>query len=490
MTFSLLQERWIPLVAKDGTHTVRSLRDALLNPADWAGIGTTNPIEVFALYRLLLAICHRAIGPGTLEQRPTLLDSWPSPELESYLETWADRFDLFHPQRPFLQVAELASAKDLKLSPWLRLAPDRASGADRLLWDHSLDKYPEAISPAQAAVALVAHLQFTTGGLVRALRSSAERGMACGLLLVTPIGSTLQETLTLSLVPQTADEYEIDHPSWEKDPPTIKELRDKKTVVPCGPADRYTWLSRALLLKPGAAITHLLYAAGLAPAESPAPDPMVAVITGKKGPFPLSLRKGRAMWRDFHALVGDKGSQPPSTIETAVEIREAQGEDDPISLLAGGLLPDQAKTVLWRLEERRASPQLLAAKGDAVGVVDKALELVESVGKRLNEALSALLKAWLENGGEGPIESVKGFASSLMPHYWAALEPEFWMLVAQLGQGQDGHQALEHWRTTLKGSVDKVWDQARNSLGVDGRALAAEGRSSKALGKVFRAIES
>jgi len=497
MTFSLLRQSWLSLLSHDGTRTVGSLRDALLHPAEWRGIGTINPVEALALYRLLLAICHRGIGPGDPDDRAALLDDWPSQQLEDYLERWAERFDLFHPKHPFLQVAGLESA-DLKPVPWMRLVPDRASGSDRLLWDHSLHVAPEAITPAQAAVALVAHLQFVPGGLTRALRSSGEQGSACGLLLTLPMGRTLQETLALSLVAQTHDDHLADRASWEQPAPMIETFRTKAsaTRVPVGPADRYTWLSRALLLIPGTSITHLFYGAGLAPGDSPRPDPMSATVTGKKGPSPLKLHKDRAMWRDFYALTGgnNKGSQPPRILENALAIREFQGEEDQIMLLAGGLLPDQAKIVLWRLEERHVPPKLLAAQGDAVGVANKALEQAESTGGQLRKALFVLCSAWMQNGGERSPASkdVNALLTSTqaMAHYWAALEPAFWELVDQLGQGKDGHQALEDWRTTLREVVRRGWDQAKSSLGDDGRALAAAGRSDKVLGKVFKVIAS
>ena len=492
MDFSLLTEPWIPLIDHDGTYSLASLRDALLHPAEWQGIGTTNPIQALALYRLLLAICHRGIGPGEME-RATLLNDWPSQRLEGYLERWAERFDLFHPEHPFLQVPGLTEA-ELKPIPWTRLAPGRSSGAERLLWDRSLDAQPEAITPAQAAVTLVAYLQFTPGGLVRALRSSGEQGPACGLLLTLPTGSTLQETLALSLVPQGADDYDLDQANWEKAAPTIEELQTKESATRSfrGPADRYTWLSRALLFLPGTSITHLFCGAGLAPATSSTPDPMSALVKGKKGDFPLKLREDQSMWRDFYALTGNnsRGSVQPRTIEAAAEIRIIQGKDDPVTLLTGGLLPDQAKFVLWRLEERRISPKLLAAQGDAVGVADKALELAESTGTQLQKALFALCSAWLQNGGER--SPAKGDVNNLlkstqaMAHYWAALEPSFWKLVDALGENREHQEALEGWKKMLKEAVSKARKEIKSSLGSDGRSLAAAGRSGRAFSKLSK----
>jgi hypothetical protein len=38
MTFSLLDEPWLPLVTTDGSNQQGSLREALLEPSRWAGL--------------------------------------------------------------------------------------------------------------------------------------------------------------------------------------------------------------------------------------------------------------------------------------------------------------------------------------------------------------------------------------------------------------------------------------------------------------------
>ena len=87
MSFSLLSEPWIPLVSNTGQRQLGSLRDALLEPEKWRGIHGASPIETLSLYRLLLAISHRAIGPDP-DPRVALIDSWPRVKLENYLLNW------------------------------------------------------------------------------------------------------------------------------------------------------------------------------------------------------------------------------------------------------------------------------------------------------------------------------------------------------------------------------------------------------------------
>jgi CRISPR system Cascade subunit CasA len=494
MTFSLLTEPWVPVIATDGSRREASLLDVLLTPEKWNGIDGANPIETLSLYRLLLAICHRAIGPNT-DPRTELLDTWPRQPLEDYLVRWADHFDLLHPQTPFLQVPALANA-GLNPSPWTRLALERASGATRMIWDHSIDTQPMPLGLGASARLLVAHLQFTPGGLVKALRTSAVRGPASGLLLMLPAGETLQETLALALIGQNRERYGADLPAWERQELTLEQLQRPSEVVLEGPAHRYTFLSRALLLlADGDQVSHLLYAEGLVTGEgsNPQSDPMAGVIKGKKGPLPLLLSEQKAFWRDFHVLQGSGGATAAATMSHASAIRQELGDARQITLLAGGLLPDQAKIILWRLEERFVAPALLQDKGLMVAS-DKALELAEATGSALNKAIYSLCSVWLQGNSEKSPDpkDIRALQQSIQAGacFWGQLEPTFWSFIHILGSSTDPEAALEQWRLSLNKATRTAWDTASASLGLDSRAISAVGRTDHLKGKVLSIISS
>jgi CRISPR system Cascade subunit CasA len=494
MTFSLLTEPWVPLIATDGSRREASLLDALLNPGKWRGVDGANPIETFSLYRLLLAICHRAIGPST-DPRSALLDSWPQQAMQDYLACWSGHFDLLDPQRPFLQVPALADA-GLNLSPWTRLALERSSGAARLIWDHSIDAHPTPLGLAAIARLLVAHLQFTPGGLVKALRTSAVRGPASGLLLMLPAGETLQETLALGLIGQNRERFAADLPAWERPALTVEQLRRPGEAVLEGPAHRYTFLSRAVLLIPdGDHVSHLLYAEGLVTGEgsNPQPDPMAGVIKGKKGPLPLLLSEQKAFWRDFHVLQGSGGAIAAATVSHASAIREVMGDSRQIALLAGGLLPDQAKIILWRLEVRFVAPFLLQDKSLMVAS-DRALELAETTGTAFNKAVYALCSAWLQGNGDKTPDpkDIRALQQSIQANacFWGQLEAAFWSFIHVLGTTKDPEGALQQWRLSLGITTRAVWDGATASLGLDSRAVSAAGRTDHLKGKVLATISS
>jgi len=297
MTFSLLAEPWLPLVTTDGGHHQGSIRDALLEPSRWAGLDAAHPLQCLALYRLLLAICHRAIGPGTADDRAELFDAWPADQVEIYLNRWSNRFDLFDADRPFMQnpVAPRAGKKEVGTKKHASLASlqiERSSGNNRTLWDRSLDSDPILLSPAGQACALITHQQFAGSGTIQGFRTSGSYGLASNLQLVMPAGSTLQQTLALNLIPQLLAEHQLDLPCWERELPTEAALRGKPERVPAGPADRYTFCVRALLLRDDG-LVHI--AEGEIPGASPVVDPMSAVVQGSKGPMPLMLRPDRML---------------------------------------------------------------------------------------------------------------------------------------------------------------------------------------------------
>lgn len=494
MSFSLLTEPWLPLISSDGRRQDASLLDALLEPGRWRGLDGASPIETLSLHRLLLAICHRAIGPS-VDSRAELLARWPRSDLESYLDRWAGHFDLLHPETPFLQVRALAEAK-LVPSPWTRLAQDRASGAARMIWDHSIDDRPDRQPFALMARLLIAHLQFTPGSLVKALRTSAVRGQACSLLLMVPLGDCLQETLALNLCMQKKQQHATDLPTWEQPPVSLEELRKPRDVVIQGPAHRYTFLSRAVLLLPeDDGVSTLLYAEGLKSGEETTPekDPMAATISLKKGPMVLLLSEQKAFWRDFPALNGSKGYTAPDVVNHAIGLREELDQTGRLAMLAGGMLCDKAKILFWRLEHRQLSPAVLRRQA-LITAADRALELAESTGAEFNKSLYGLCSAWLKRGGDKDPDpkDVRGLQDSIQAGalFWGALEPAFWVFIQRLGDSGDADACMSAWREQLRVSIRDAWDHATRSLGMDSRALAAAGALELRQRKIFASLKA
>jgi CRISPR system Cascade subunit CasA len=490
MAYSLLTEPWLPVIDVGGSRLTVSLEQALLKPQAFAEIDSVRPPEYFALYRLLLAICHRAIGPGTAEQREELLDCWPADQIADYLKRWAGRFDLIDTDRPFLQVPALAQ-NDVRLSSWTRASADRAAGNAKTLWSRDFDNSPLPLTFAEAGRLLVEHLQFTPMGLVKALRTSGSGAPANNLQLVMSLGRTLQETLSLNLIHQDQAEYTVDLPAWEADPPSIDSLRGKPETVAQGPAQRYSFLTRALLLQPsGGCVRQMYYAEGLSLQPSPIVDPMVAVVQAAKGPMNQLLNPDRAFWRDAGALLGANGSTPPAVVRHAADLRLAVGDYSPMELVAGGYACSKAKPLLWRQERRHLAPTLLQQPA-AVAAIESALKLADETSKALYGPLLSMCGDWLTQAERDadPAASKRLLVSTgAQAFYWASLETDFWLLMHRLGQGEDKDECLAAWTSTIRSTVSATWDHARDALGRDGRALAAAGRNSSRLRPVLAKV--
>ncbi|QEP44495.1 type I-E CRISPR-associated protein Cse1/CasA [Ectothiorhodospiraceae bacterium BW-2] len=103
--YNLLDEPWIPVRDRCGNVVDISLTEALLNGRDYAAIAETSPPNLIALYRLLLAVLHRALTTQYGAWRDQDRADWfrnglPEQAITAYLELWRDRFWLFHPTAP------------------------------------------------------------------------------------------------------------------------------------------------------------------------------------------------------------------------------------------------------------------------------------------------------------------------------------------------------------------------------------------------------
>ena len=109
-SFNLIDQAWIPCVTVDGDLIEVSLRDLLQRAPELREIACATPIQSAAVLPLVLAILHRVFGPARLAEWKALWDAsaFDMAPIDAYFAQWHQRFDLFHPQRPFLSGARRA----------------------------------------------------------------------------------------------------------------------------------------------------------------------------------------------------------------------------------------------------------------------------------------------------------------------------------------------------------------------------------------------
>ncbi len=235
--FNLLDEPWIPVITGNSERKRFGVLEIFRNADTVRALEHPSPLVTASLHRLLLAILHRAIGPETLEEAAEWFDNgWPLKRISGYLETWRERFYLFHETHPFWQTAEFDAAEK---KPWAVLAAEHnASNSEgaKILFDFPHRWRNVNAPPGDMACWLAAAQTFALPG-----GRGYSPSPSSGALMTFSVGGNLRETLLFNLPPREAADAENDLPVWEREPETAQSLRASPRRTPAGYADLYTW---------------------------------------------------------------------------------------------------------------------------------------------------------------------------------------------------------------------------------------------------------
>jgi CRISPR system Cascade subunit CasA len=521
--YNLLEQPWIPVRLADGRYQDVGLRDVFALAPQIRAISDPSPLVAAALYRLLLAVAHRVLnGPASVEEWAALWDAgaFPLAAVDAYFARVRDRFDLFHPERPFYQTSALAPFTPAPLS---RLIHDVASGNNQTLFDHTTDRHAPTLSPAQAARYLVAHQAFAVGGTLahepgrqQDKYSKAAPLLKCAVVVVR--GPSLARTLILNLHRYNTTDAEPfaatpdDCPAWERDVPTVVEQR-----CPTGYLDLLTWQSRRILLCPTpqadgtAAVTGVVIMNGASFASNVLNrdvETMAAFRTVKRPSDdlfpPLGFREDRALWRDSLALfeaTGTEYARPRllSWLSTLVDMA-VLSRADVMHLDIFGICTDRARLVLWR-HERLPLPLDILGDADLIGALKTALEKAARGAEALSRAVwmaARLLiapESTLPGGRMPPRQEVADVAASMGASnaYWARLEVPFKQFVLRVHQAgseaaaqASAESPLGQWVETVSRTAREAFDEATRELTDAGRELKAVTIAARVLRAALR----
>ena len=488
--FNLLDSPWLPVRYLDGRNADLGLLALFEQATQIEGLAETSPPNLVALYRLLLAITHRALtrqlGQWTDRDRARwYAQGLPAGAVADYLTHWRDRFWLFHAEQPFMQVAALATADETrdKFKPWTQVALDSANGNTPVVFDHALDTDPPPVEAAVVLRHLLGFLQFTPGGLVKVFRGSDKGGPLANTAAALPLGVCLEQTLLLTLHP-TARPEASDVPSWESPALAVAQLLADPTPA-TGCCDRYTRQSRAVLLLPDAALQPpalrwIRFGAGLGLAEDDnAPDPMASYRPGSSGLVRVSFTEGRALWRDMGALLPDATGQlarPAAVLSWAANLHDAAGHwDAEVPVLLAGLCSDKAKLVRWRAE-RHALPSASFCRADMAKAVRDELLRSEDLFHQLRTIATELLARTMPDPASKDTRARARAVLDAGPcaaTFFASAERRLPVLLRLIGQA-NLDAAHAEWSAALLAAANGAWDAARGMLGQSAAALRAE----------------
>ena len=346
MEFNLLDEPWIRVMTEDCTVVERSLMQVLLNSHQYQRLAGELPTQDVALLRLLLAILqtvfYRVDPEGEddpIEDRAAAIRRWqalwnagrfPVQPIRTYLETWKDRFWLFHPEHPFYQVPAAAVGTKFKAS---KLNGELSESAHKMrLFPLRDGEEKETLSYAEAARWLVTLIGFDDSASTK-----KETGTGTGWLgdrvNVYAIGENLFETLMLNLAFLKDGRYvwAENIPAWEQ--PTMTTAKKREIPLPDNQAELLTLQSRRLILSreenrvTGFSSTggDFFGKEGRVNAFSEQMTLWRAGKTPKNAVpqfVPASVDPWRQMWRDFEVILGRReDTHIPGVVAWLTELR-------------------------------------------------------------------------------------------------------------------------------------------------------------------------
>ncbi len=501
-TFNLLDEPWIPCVDMHGRVQELGLRDTLVRAHELRGVAGDTPVITAAIYRLLLAVIYRAMGPPQDEEHwgeVWASGRWDEATLQAYFNRWYDRFDLFHPQHPFYQ-AKSENSRIKNVNP---MVFHLSAGNNPTLFDHHTDSEPLALSPAEAVQTLLTVQAFSPAGVAGlAPRDSWTAPWTKGIIFLGE-GATIFQTLAFNWINpslmQSLPHTDDDRPVWEADNPF-----EPKRNEPLGVSDYLTWPNRAIWLLPETdgdqiVVRQAEIGSGIKLSDSVL-DPFKRYRKDdRRGYIPMQFREDRALWRDSDTLLRfrhkDKGLSPV-IFEWLAELLdyEALPADANYGLAALGLVSNQARIDFYR-EEHLPVPSSYLQDDTLVDKLQEALILAENVHKALKRAVSRLATLIIAPTADQPDgrKPDKKDVNNLMAHwavgrhYWAQLEPAFYELLLTLPGDPDA--ALASWWRTLRSVAEEAFAQAERAAPDNARGLRAAVRARGQLYGALKKIE-
>lgn len=427
--FSLLTAPWIPVRWQDGRAGEVAIREAFDRSDEIRELDGELPTQVFAVTRLLLAILSR-VGADDLDPDAWVRwwrDGLPLDDIRDYLDEFADRFDLFDPERPFFQVAGLhtTSGEVKDAAPLIMDLP-----SNKRLFTARAGEAAEQLSFAEAARWLVNAQAFDPSGIksgaVGDARVKGGKGYPLGIawsgLLggVLTEGSSLRETLLLNLVPAGTPYLDVDPdhdlPPWED--AVADGAAERSGLRPTGPVRLFTWQSRRIRLVPrDGVVVGCLVANGdaLTPQNRQRHEPMSAwrysdpqsKRLGTVVYMPREHRRERAFWRGVAGLLptlaAADGQGPAPTLPPAIvswtgvlENRRVLEPGARLRLRAIGVVYGSNNSVVDDVIDDRVtvsvallgsrSPQLAAEAQNAVTVADEGVRALRRLAENLARA--------------------------------------------------------------------------------------------------------
>ena len=491
---------WIPAVTTTGERKLVSLCAILTEGEKFADLAV-RPHERVSLMRLFLCVAHAALDgpknyPEWLEVPRQLPDA-----AQKYLTHWKDSFELFHKEKPWLQVATLnpisinsesSNDNEKGWSTLSRLCFTRANGISTTLFDHASNGGPlTQYLPEEIVLNLLTFQNFfVAGGKASSMRwGDAEmrnppnpKGGPCSgksILFTFLRGKELSESVRLNL--NTYEDLKLLYgnsgawlgkPLWEMPikSPTDHEAIINATQTHIGrlvPQTRILRVSdngRQVLLGPG-----FLYPKFQDKENSFYPDLFATLVPSKNNErVLLSAKPNSSIWRELHSLAVRTKSASDTSRGPLCLLNTPDTSSCDIVVNAMITNPKQAAEIVDLLESVFYVPaQLLTTTGNNAyeSEVRKSELWVNRLGLAVEEYRSEIDGGWkgrLKTAGAGKWELKAKLHLIATTHYWTAIEKNLPMLMAHIEaiETDDANPTRDSWRRMLFSTACEAYRSA------------------------------
>lgn len=485
-TFNLWRQPWITLERDDGELIECGIVDALTRAHAVSAIYDPSPLVIVGIHRLLTAILQAIYDP----QKPGDLKQIQqagrfTPELIArFGADHGQRFDLFSPDAPFMQSADLPLKPEkgsiIKSISQLTAETSRSTTIEH--YRHGRDE-DEVFCPACAARGLVTMPAFTSSG-GRGLRPSIN---GVPPIYVIPLGDTLHQSLARSLMlprfQPPMQSHNGDAPVWAR-----ATLLQEEEVAEVGYLESLTFPARRLRLHPTArpaacsrcgqetavVVETMIASMGWWRKKELEPwqDPFVAYTAGKKFQ-PVRPQEDKQLWRDYVTLflMSDPGSKQERRVRPLAldQLTALQPDASDLAFRCVGVRTDMKAKVFEWFDAQFNVPTTLLDDEDAA---QQMMRCVEHAADCISGLAAVFHKRFNRNTKDG--KRYEQLKEAMRADFWRSLAPSFADLVLRMSVTPPGPARLpllEEWAQQVERIGMAALSEAAEATGDDGATL-------------------
>jgi CRISPR system Cascade subunit CasA len=487
-SFNLWTEPWITVEQLDGSLITVSLETTLLHAHEYHTLYDPSPLVIVGIHRLLTAIIQDIFDP---QREEDLIDLWeeaaqfPESRVHDFGNQYATRFDLFSPDAPFMQSADLPvqPGRKARTKTVTYLMHQLPAGSAVAHYHHGKAE-EQVFCPICAVRGLLTISPFATAG------GAGIKPSINGVppIYVIPGGESLFESLAASLIlpeyqPEAASQEE-DRVWWKREP-----VVERKTIVhDVGYLHSLTFPARRVRLHPeplsgvctrcgrGHAwgVRTMIYKMGESRPKKAMDwrDPFAAYVIGKKGLVPIRSQEGKALWREFAALflpVSGEGDKDQKTLPARVLHQRGElgfgPEYDLLPFRCIGMRTDMRMKVFEWIDTGFDVPVSLIHDSEGADEVRQALDFAADCAGIIKHTFRKSF------GGEGKTKQYETLNRRMVDAYWGALAAPFRTFVLQVAAPASREAARRTWIDQVVSEGKHAFKEASETVGDDAEAL-------------------